>query len=271
MFTTKQKAFIEAGLLDFNALYSAFYCRYEQLGAGKTLFEMVKTVVARHFEINRIDRLLGGQAHAGGAEAGGFFRGVVALKEARRDTIHRDKEKAKEQERQEMSPRVDFLGTPEQANIFFNKVLQYLAQRFSFAIESLANHQKGISRFAKYIVYRSFLVLAQHPGEVTRRDSEQSKIDYLVRELLVYVKKEEIPDNFKNLKTEDGINPETPWSPTAVLCKSPIFFNGNVRVYVGDSPHRLLHLPFQQVQAEAEISKQNYKEEQYFSAPTLRL
>ena len=266
--TTKQRAFVDTAMMDFDVAYHSVLEAHKATrpeGIGKVL----SRAIDRHFEFNRMNRMQGGSGHREPAETGVFGRPMMALMFYRRHWKVKQKQKAQAAVHAAQSPQVEFLGSHDEALTLFSRLMEYITHRFGFAIEKLKNNQSGVQLFAEYIAHRVLMLAASEPGKVKSLKTADEKLKYLVRGLLTHRSKKVIEAKYKDLETElsgEKLNQTIRWSPTAILCKSPIQCKGAVFVYVGKNDHGGVKLPLQRISDDSERPSQNYERDTRFSS-----
>lgn len=255
----KQQAFVHTAAEAFEESYLQACDEYRK--SAPPGIELVRGL-SQWFERGNINEMLGGNAHRDGAESGGRGRTILTLLLYKRNAHHRAKLKKRAAAHEALEPCINFLGSPDDAKVFFEKVLCYLVKRFSSIIQALKNTPAGISILAEYVAYRT-LKIAMALAPARKFSSEKVRYDFLVNGLLTRLQKSDIPKRYQMVENDCEDN-HGKWSTAALLFKSPIRCGWNVYFFSGTKDAVAKNFPTQTVTSLTEIRPENYRPDARF-------
>lgn len=226
--TDKQIAFINEGQEFFKRVYVDIYKGYTEK-SGIHLFETFQRVMDSYLKNNKYDKMLGTPSSA---EAGGFFRGLVAFHIYRNDQDSKEKSEAEAKFLKEMEPMVTFFGDYKGARIIFVEFLLHLTIRFQNAIELLDRNEEGLENLVHFVV--TFFLLYTKKYQHSQNGSLDGKVIFLINSLLE--SPEALDETIKewkqpHLKTVGS--EEKTWTIDWLLHKSPIETPKGLYLYSG--------------------------------------
>src|SRR5262249_49910803 len=137
--------------------------------------ETVIAIIKRKFEMERNNSMLGTSK----SETSGFFRGLIAFWFFAEDNSKKGKEEKLKEACDKIKSICLFFGNNiNDAQNIFEKFVLLLSIRFQNSIELLANHQKGIKRFAYFIVNLLFVKIADSSSI---NHLKQNKVHFLIK------------------------------------------------------------------------------------------